>query len=120
MKLIFSEELDNKTSSGYVLDDNGSDTMKGGSPLKELAVPAGLFFLKQAFDHKTPSHSVQDEGVISDSLYDRLLSLVDDSSSEDNKNKNKNKTKIVSRKTKKKMKGGNKERKSKTKTKKNN
>lgn len=116
MKLIFSEELDNKTSSGYVLDDNGSDTMKGGSPLKELAVPAGLFFLQQAFDHKTPSHSVQDEGVISDSLYDRLLSLVDDFSSEDNKNKNK----IVSRKTKKKMKGGNKERKSKTKTKKNN
>ena len=116
MKLIFSEEIDNKTSSGYVLDDNGSDTMKGGSPLKELAVPAGLFFLQQAFDHKTPSHSVQDEGVISESLYDRLLSLVDDSSSEDNKNKNK----IVTRKTKKNMKGGNKERKSKTKTKKNN
>jgi hypothetical protein len=114
MKLIFSEELDNKTSSGYVLDDLDSNIMEGGSPLKELAVPAGLFFLQQAFDHKTPSsQSVKDEGVATESLYDRLLSLVDDSSSE-------SKHKVVTRKTKKKMKGGNKERKSKTKTKKNN
>jgi len=116
MKLIFSEEQDNKTSSGYVLDDSESNKMEGGSPLEGLAVPAGLFFLQQAFHYKTPSSlgnttSKSDDGIINESLYERLQSLVDDSSSQ-NENKGK-----VKRKTKRKDEG-RKERK--TKTKKNN
>ena len=47
----------------------------GGNPaLKDLAVPAGLFFLQQTFDKKTPVKEENGE-MIPVSLYDRLLDL---------------------------------------------
>lgn len=74
----------------------------GGNPmLKNLAVPAGLFFLQQAITQKTPKYDEEDGETVPTSLYDRLLSLS---------------TKTDERKTKKK----GKERKSKRKTMKNN
>lgn len=99
MKLIFSDN-EKETSSGFVKEDN----MIGGNPiLKDMAVPAGLFFLQQAFDSKTPKYKVEaDTEIVSESLYDRLLCLVGDSSK---------------RKTRKNTSGGKKH---KRKTKKNN
>lgn len=94
MKLVFSDN-DRETSSGFVKD------MEGGSPaLKDMAVPAGLFFLQNAFSAKTPGHTANG-GVVDESLYDRLLGLMDEP---------------AKRKTRKNMKRGKKQRK----TKKNN
>ena len=77
MKLVFSD-LEKETSSGYV----PQDSLTGGTPiLKDMAVPAGLFFLQHAFQNKTPNYKVEEDGgVVSETLYDRLLGLVGDSS----------------------------------------
>ena len=76
MKLLFSDiDNDGKTSSGYVLDQ------EGGNPLlKDMAVPAGLFFLQRAFEEKKYDHSNQssDDNTMPESLYNRLFSLVED------------------------------------------
>lgn len=76
MKLVFSD-LENETSSGYVTEES----LTGGSPiLKDMAVPAGLFFLQHAFQNKTPNYKVDnDSSVVSETLYDRLLGLVGES-----------------------------------------
>ena len=89
MKLVFSDN-DRETSSGFVKDMEG-----GSSALKDMAVPAGLFFIQNAFSAKTHSH-VANGGVVDESLYDSLLGLRD---------------KPAKRKTRKNMKKGKKQRK---------
>jgi len=97
MKLIFSDN-DKETSSGFVKEEN----MIGGNPiLKDMAVPAGLFFLQQAFDNKTPNYNIEENTeVVSESLYERLLGLVGDSSKRKTR-KNSSSGKKQRRKTKK-------------------
>ena len=77
MNILFSDK-DNETSSGYVVPPH-----KGGNPiLKDMAVPAGLFFLQKAFSERTPSYKKDESSgeMIPESLYDRLFTLVEDKS----------------------------------------
>ena len=72
MKLLLSES---GNSSGYVLeslDDN----------LKDMAVPAGLFFLQRAFEEQTPTYKLEKDSdqMVPCSLYDRLYTLVEENS----------------------------------------
>lgn len=91
MKLLLTES---GNSSGYVLD--GIE-----SPLKDMAVPAGLFFLQRAFEEKTPSYKLEasSDEIVPCSLYDRLYTLVKEKSTSKTKKhkkkgpKKKNKTK---------------------------
>lgn len=73
MDLIFSEN-EKETSSGYALS--------GGNPaLKDLAVPAGLFFLQKTLQNKPSNYKngVVSE-MVSETLYERLLGLASDTS----------------------------------------
>ena len=94
-----------KHASNYVMDEEDFKQSGGSTVLKDMAVPAGLFFLQQAFQEKTPEYKKEDgsDEMMPESLYDRLFSLVG------SKEKSK---------TRKQKKGG--ARKSKRKTKKNN
>lgn len=77
MDLIFSEN-EKETSSGYALS--------GGNPaLKDLAVPAGLFFLQktlqnQPSNYKNGAVSEMVSEMVSETLYERLLGLASDTS----------------------------------------
>ena len=76
----------NKSSLYIIIMDlniNLSESQVGGNPaLKDLAVPAGLFFLQQAFAKKTPQHKESEDGeMMPISLYDRLLELSDETPS---------------------------------------
>lgn len=69
-------------TANYVMDEQ-----TGGNPiLKDMAVPAGLFFLQQAFHEKSTTYAKGDgnDEMMPESLYNRLFSLVG--------NKEKNKT----------------------------
>ena len=94
-----------KNASNYVTEEQDFNQHGGSTVLKDLAVPAGLFFLQRAFQEKTPEYKKEDgsDEMMPESLYDRLFSLVE------SKEKSK---------TRKQKKGG--ARKSKRKTKKNN
>jgi hypothetical protein len=54
-----------------------AETQTGGNAaLQNLAVPAGLFFIQQAFTSKTPLYKDSENGeMMPVSLYDRLLEL---------------------------------------------
>ena len=94
MKLLFSEN-NHETSSGYELDQTG------GNPFfKDMVVPAGLFFLQKTFKERSEHYnSGNSDEVISESLYDKLFSLVDDTTKSKTKKRakgrknSKNKTK---------------------------
>lgn len=61
-----------------------SDVMEGGNPLlKDMAVPAGLFFLQHAVKERTYNEKVEnkDSEMMPESLYNRLFSLVSDTTS---------------------------------------
>ena len=67
------------TSINYKFIDEDINHHKGGgtSVLKDLAVPAGLFFLQRAFQEKSPQFKKEEgsDEMMPESLYDRLLSL---------------------------------------------
>ncbi len=67
-----------KNASNYVIDEEHLKQSGGNTVLKDLAVPAGLFFLQQAFQEKTPEYKKEDgsDEMMPESLYDRLFSLV--------------------------------------------
>lgn len=67
-----------KNAGNYVMDDDDVKQMGGNSILKDMAVPAGLFFLQKAFQEKTPEYKKEDgsDEMMPESLYDRLFSLV--------------------------------------------
>ena len=71
MKLLFAED-----NSGYVLESMDEN-------LKNMAIPAGLFFLQRAFEQQTPSYKLEKgrDEMAPCSLYDRLYTLVEDKSS---------------------------------------
>ena len=60
-----------------------SDVMDGGNPLlKDLAVPAGLFFLQHTVKERIYNKIENtDSEMMPESLYNRLFSLVTDTSS---------------------------------------
>lgn len=73
MKLKFE-----KNAGNYVMDDDEINQVGGNSILKDMAVPAGLFFLQRAFQeksHDSKNETTSDE-MMPESLYDRLFSLV--------------------------------------------
>jgi len=81
-----------------------SEEQTGGNPaLKNLAVPAGLFFLQQSFASKTPLYKDSENGeMMPVSLYDRLLELNDETPEKTKKGKKSKKQLATSkRKTKK-------------------
>lgn len=83
---------------------NLSESQTGGNPaLKDLAVPAGLFFLQQAFAKKTPLHKESENGeMMPVSLYDRLLELSEEKPKKTKKQrKSKKQVSESKRKTKK-------------------
>lgn len=97
MKLLFSDK-DNETSSGYVIDQDGGNPL-----LKEMAVPAGLFFIQNAYKKEHNNFKSSDDSFMPESLYNKLFSLLDDETSTKTKTK-KRKSKPVNksnRKTKK-------------------
>lgn len=70
MKLLLAED-----NSGYVLESMDEN-------LKNMAVPAGLFFLQRAFEEQTPTYKLEkgSDEMAPCSLYDRLYTLVEDKS----------------------------------------
>lgn len=72
MKLDMNEE-----NSDLEFTKAMSEAQTGGNTaLKDLAVPAGLFFIQQAFGKKTPLYKESEDGeMMPVSLYDRLLEL---------------------------------------------
>lgn len=70
------------------------------SIITDMSVPAGLFFLQQAFQKKSPNIKVNNSNeTIEQSLYDRLLNLA--GNKEAKKTKKRNVKTSIRRKTKK-------------------
>lgn len=67
-----------KNASNYVMDEEDFKQSGGSTVLKDMAVPAGLFFLQRAFQEKTPNYKKEEgsDEMMPESLYDRLFSLV--------------------------------------------
>lgn len=95
-----------KESTEIDLSNMMAESQTGGNAaLKNLAVPAGLFFLQQAFSKKTPLYKNSENGeMMPASLYDRLLELKNDDETTRNTKKQKSKTKKNLPKTKRKSK----------------
>ena len=58
---------------------NSSNNQNGGSVgeiFADLAVPAGLLFMQQTFPNKYKFETISHENAISDSMHDKLLSMV--------------------------------------------
>ena len=58
---------------------NSSNNQSGGSVgeiFADLAVPAGLLFMQQTYPSKYKFETISHENAISDSMHDKLLSLV--------------------------------------------
>ena len=66
-----------KNAGNYVTEEQDFNQHGGTSVLKDLAVPAGLFFLQRAFQEKSPQFKKEEgsDEMMPESLYDRLLSL---------------------------------------------
>ena len=65
MDLIFSEN-EKETSSGYALS--------GGNPaLKDLAVPAGLFFLQKTLQNQSSNYFPTKNQILLNDIYITLL-----------------------------------------------
>ena len=96
MKLKIGEN-----ASNYVMDD--LKQTGGNTVLKDLAVPAGLFFLQRAFQEKTPEYKKEDESdeMMPESLYDRLFSLVGNKEKRKTRKQKKGSARKSNRKTKK-------------------
>jgi len=100
MKLLLPEP---GSGSGYVLEDLQGMTAADGTLVKEMAVPAGLFFLQRAFEDKTPTYKLEEgnEGMAPCSLYDRLFTLVEDKTSRKTRKRAKKSSAKKKRQTKK-------------------
>lgn len=98
MKLKIGEN-----ASNYVMDDDDLKQTGGNTVLKDLAVPAGLFFLQRAFQEKTPEYKKEDESdeMMPESLYDRLFSLVGNKEKRKTRKQKKGSARKSNRKTKK-------------------
>ena len=58
---------------------NSSNNQSGGSVgeiFADLAVPAGLLFMQQTYPNKYKFETISHENAISDSMHDKLLSMV--------------------------------------------
>jgi hypothetical protein len=94
--VLYKDGGGNYTAGGYNLSSINNTTNQvqhgGSSKLNDLAVPAGLLFLQQ--NTHTHYQVIDNDDVVSDSLYDKLVSLA----SADGKA---NISKAIKRKTKK-------------------
>lgn len=92
-----------KNAGNYVMDDDDVKQMGGNSILKDMAVPAGLFFLQRAFQEKIPEYKKEDgsDEMMPESLYDRLFSLVGSKEKSKTRKQKKGSARKSNRKTKK-------------------
>lgn len=98
MKLNLSDSAGN-----YILNDEEIKQLGGNTILKDMAVPAGLFFLQRAFQEKSPEYKKEDgsDEMMPESLYDRLFSLVSDKEKRKTKKNKKERASKSFRKTRK-------------------
>lgn len=96
--LVLYKDGGNYKAGGYSLSsiNNTTDQVQhgGSSKLNNLAVPAGLLFLQQ--NTHTNYQVIDNDDVVSDSLFDKLVSLAsadDKASISKSKSKSKRKTK---------------------------
>jgi hypothetical protein len=79
------------------MNSDFSEQTGGNTLLKDLVVPAGLFFLQQSITQKTHKYNEEDGDTVPASLYDRLLSLSD--KNDERKTKKRGREKKPKRKT---------------------
>lgn len=92
-----------KNASNYVTEEEDFNQHGGSTILKDLAVPAGLFFLQRAFQEKSPEYKKEEgsDEMMPESLYDRLFSLVGNKEKRKTRKQKKGSARKSNRKTKK-------------------